>query len=169
MLLLRRRIRKHNCKHIRLVLTQLDIANSPEEWKQVWTHAVSMTLQSLIIARRYSERCKLQTGAALCHQALILVSWRNRATPVLPVMLLRLQTHSVALWPCGCLWRKGSWISLCALQAVEKKLDEAQNDVLDQPLAKRAKAVRGKKPSASAKEAPPDYETSAAAQAAHFL
>ena len=29
------RIRKHNCKHIRLVLTQLDIAQSPGDWKQV--------------------------------------------------------------------------------------------------------------------------------------
>ena len=29
------RIRKHNCKHIRLVLTQLDIAHSPGDWKQV--------------------------------------------------------------------------------------------------------------------------------------
>ena len=29
------RIRKHNCKHIRLVLTQLDIAQSPKNWKQV--------------------------------------------------------------------------------------------------------------------------------------
>lgn len=64
---------------------------------------------------------------------------------------------------------KGSWTSSRAMQAVEKKLDEAQNDVLDQPLAKRAKAGQSKKTSAPAKEAPPDDETSAAAQAAHFL
>ena len=30
-----RRIRKHNCKHIRLVLTQLDIAQAPGKWKEV--------------------------------------------------------------------------------------------------------------------------------------
>lgn len=35
------RIRKHHCKHIRLVLTQLDIADSPVEWHKVcaWPNA----------------------------------------------------------------------------------------------------------------------------------
>ncbi|CAL5223846.1 g6429 [Coccomyxa viridis] len=81
------RIRKHNCKHIRLVLTQLDIAHSPGDWKQ----------------------------------------------------------------------------------AVEKKLDEAQNEVLDQPLAHRAKAARGKKAASPVEKAAPKMQDTDAAQAAKFL
>ena len=33
-----RRIRKHHCKHIRLVLTQLDIGDHPGDWWQVMDH-----------------------------------------------------------------------------------------------------------------------------------
>ena len=75
-------------------------------------------------------------------------------------------------------------------QAVEKKLDEAQNDILDQPLADRAKAkhtkravtlakesagsaketaVSAKKETNSAKEAPSAPRDSDSALAAKFL
>ena len=37
-------------------------------------------------------------------------------------------------------------------QAVEKKLDEAQNDVLDQPLSHRAKGAQSRKAASSADE-----------------
>ena len=44
-----------------------------------------------------------------------------------------------------------SGVCLCK-QAVEKKLDEAQNDVLDQSLADRAKAKHDKRTATLAKE-----------------
>ena len=57
------------------------------------------------------------------------------------------------------------------IQAVEKKLDEAQSDVVEQPLAQRAKAVQGnlKKAAHSAQKTPPVMEGTDAAQAAKFL
>ena len=109
--LLLRRIRKHNCKHIRLVLTQLDIADSPEEWKQVRTHAVSMTLHSLIIARRYSEPRQV-LHFVIRHSSHILVSWQNLSYTRIAVRLLKSHTHSAALWD-----------SAMRLLVAQKKLD----------------------------------------------
>ena len=54
-------------------------------------------------------------------------------------------------------------------QAVEKKLDEAQNDTLDQSLAQRAKAAQGKKAATSVQKAPLEMQDTDAAQAAKFL
>ena len=56
-----------------------------------------------------------------------------------------------------------------AEQAVERKLDEAQNDVLDQPLAQRANASTGKRAAKPVKGAPSDKHASDAAMASKFL
>ena len=50
-------------------------------------------------------------------------------------------------------------------------MDEAQNEVLDQPLAHRAKAAQGRKAAtvASVQKAPPEPQANDAAQAARFL
>lgn len=45
------RIRKRMCKHIRLVLTQLDIPDSPKEWQQVSPHERLFNPETLISVR----------------------------------------------------------------------------------------------------------------------
>ena len=58
-------------------------------------------------------------------------------------------------WPdqfaCHNAYPKSAHYVLC-MQAVEKKLDEAQSDVLDQPLSKRAKGAQRKHPAGPPKE-----------------
>ena len=56
-----------------------------------------------------------------------------------------------------------------AEQAVERKLDEAQNDVLDQPLAQGAKASTGKRAARPVKGEASDKHASDAAMASKFM
>ena len=63
-----RRIRKHNCKHIRLVLTQLDIAQAPGKWKQAsLRHCNTFSCALSGIYKGEYQRCKF--CFSLCKQA----------------------------------------------------------------------------------------------------
>ena len=115
------RIRKHHCKHIRLVLTQLDIGNCPGDWQQVG------------------------------HRFAVCPTWRREA---IQIFLVRFQAWSLTEMPTNMPFAipDQSQHVILSMQAVEKKLDEAQSDVLDEPLSKRAKGAQRKHPAGLPKE-----------------